>query len=244
MTGAAVAHLHHDDLAPLAELIAGRRATHEHDVLLVGLAGGVGVGKSMAARAVATHLAERHGVRTTVVSSDGFLFPNAELARRGLTTRKGFPESYDTAAIEAFLDAVRAGADPLLVPLYDHLFYDVRPEQEEVASAPVVVLEGVNVLHFADRLDLTVYVDAAEPDMRRWFVQRVIQLRDEAAGVEGAYLAPFADLDDDAMASLAVSVWEAINLPNLLEAIEPTRDRADVVVVKGPRHEVAEIVVR
>ena len=185
----------------------GATPTTAGAVLLVGLAGGVGVGKSVAATAVAADLAGRHRLHTTVVASDGFLFPNVELERRGLTARKGFPESYDVEAIEAFIVAVRAGADPLRVPMYDHLYYDVRPEAEDVRAGPVVILEGVNVLHFADRLDLSIYVDAAEADMRRWFVARVLQLRDEAAGVEGAYLAPFAGLDDESMAALAVSVW-------------------------------------
>jgi type I pantothenate kinase len=240
MTGSST----HDDLAPLAELIALRLAASDAQVLLVGMAGGVGVGKSTTAAGVAAVLAERHGLPATVVASDGFLHTTVELAERGLSHRKGFPESYDTAALEGFIAAVRAGVDPLEVPVYDHLFYDVRPEPAAVPHAPVVILEGVNVLHFADRLDLAVYVDAAEPDMRRWYVARVLALRDEAADVPGAYLHPYRDVADDDVAAMALGVWAAINLPNLRESIEPTRDHADVVVVKGPDHGIAELRLR
>jgi type I pantothenate kinase len=233
-----------DGLTALADLIARRSGAHDGPSLLVGLAGPVGVGKSTTATRVAERLALDHGLDATVVASDGFLHSTAELARLGLSHRKGFPESYDQIAIEAFLAAVRAGADPLEVPIYDHLFYDVLPEPARLPAAPVVIFEGVNVLHFADRLDLGVYVDAAEPDVRRWYVARVLALRDEAASVPGAYLHPFADVDDESVAAMAVGVWEAINLPNLREAIEPTRDRADVIVVKGPDHDVVEVLLR
>jgi type I pantothenate kinase len=233
-----------DLLAPLAGLIADRVETSDGRRLLVGLAGGVSVGKSTIAAALAERLGTHHGLTTAVVASDGFLFSTVELAERGLTHRKGFPESYDHDALHHFITAVRAGDDPLEVPRYDHLFYDVLPEPELVPGATVVILEGVNVLHFADHLDVGVYVDAAEPDMRRWFVRRVLGLRDEASEVPGAYLHPYRDVADDDVAAMAVGVWEAINWPNLREHIEPTRDRADVVVVKGPDHDVAELRLR
>jgi type I pantothenate kinase len=232
------------ELAPLADLVAERADGADGTSVLVGLAGAVAVGKSTTSAHLGALLADRHGLATAVVASDGFLLPNAELLRRGLTERKGFPDSYDATAIERFVAEVRAGCDPLHVPVYDHLFYDVQAERRSVALAPVVVLEGVNVLHFADAFDVRVYVDAAEPDVRRWFVARVLALRDEAAGVPGAYLAPFAGAPDEAVAAMAEGVWEAINLPNLREAIEPTRERADVVVVKGADHAIREVRVR
>jgi type I pantothenate kinase len=233
-----------DDLAPLAELVAARVAATDGPSLLVGMAGGVSVGKSTTAAQISTLLAERHGLTTAVVASDGFLLSTSDLATRGLTERKGFPESYDHDAIEAFLTAVKDGVDPIEVPVYDHLFYDVLPEPEFVPRAPVVIFEGVNVLRFADDLDLGVYVDAAEPDMRRWYVDRVLDLRARAVGVPGAYLAQYATLDDETLAAIAVSVWESINLPNLRDCIEPTRDRADVMVTKGPDHSIAELRLR
>lgn len=238
MTDAAV----RDDLAPVADLVVARAAGREGASLVVGLAGGVSVGKSTLAGAVAAVLAEHHDLDTLVVSSDGFLQPTAVLAEKGLLARKGFPESYDHEAIVAFIASIRAGDDELLVPVYDHLFYDVLPERRVVERTPVVIVEGVNVLHYADHLDLTLYVDADEPDMRRWYVRRVLALRDEAASVPGAYLHPFRDASDADVTAMALGVWEAINLPNLRESIEPTRAHADVVVVKGPDHEVVEVV--
>jgi type I pantothenate kinase len=233
-----------DELAPVAEVIAARAAADPDASVLVGLAGGVSVGKSTTAATLADRLATHHGLTTAVVASDGFLFSTAELAERGLTHRKGFPESYDHAAIHGFIGAVRNGDDPLRVPVYDHLFYDVLPDLVEVPRARVVILEGVNVLHFSDHLDLGVYVDADEADARRWFVTRVLGLRDEAADVPGAYLHPFRDVGDDDVAAMALGVWEAINLPNLVEHIEPTRQHADVVVLKGPDHGVAGLRLR
>jgi type I pantothenate kinase len=233
-----------DGLTALAGMIAGRVAAVPGPSVLVGMAGAVGVGKSTAAAGVAARLAADHGLTATVVASDGFLHSTAELAERGLAHRKGFPESYDREAIDRFIDAVRAGADPLEVPVYDHLFYDVQPEPVHVRTAPVVIFEGVNVLQFADRLDLGVYVDAPEPVVRRWYVSRVLGLRDDAASVPGAYLHPFADVDDEAVTAMALGVWEAINLPNLREAIEPTRDDADVVIVKAADHSVVEVQLR
>lgn len=230
-----------DPLDDLVDLLAGRARPRADPPLVVGVAGGVAVGKTVLARRLALDLRARHGLAAVVVSSDGFLHTNAELDRRGLAHRKGYPESYDVEAIEAFLVAVRAGHGPLQVPEYDHLRYDVGPARREVPVAPVVLFEGVNVLHFADRLDLGVFVEAAEPDMRRWFLARLRGLLVEAADVPDAYLAPVAHLDPDAVAGLAEAVWEQVNLPNLVEAIEPTAARADVVVVKGPDHAVLEL---
>ena len=230
-----------DDLSPIADLVAARAGDRTGGTVVVGLAGGVSVGKSSFAASVGAVLDERHGLSTVVVSSDGFLHPTAVLTEQGMLHRKGYPESYDHAAIEAFLAAVRAGEPELRVPVYDHLFYDVLPERLVVARPAVLVFEGVNVLHFAERFDLAVYLDAAEPDMRRWYVQRVLRLRDEAASVPGAYLHPFRDASEEEVAAMAVGVWETVNLPNLRDAIEPTRDRAHVVVVKGPDHTVVEI---
>ena len=140
---------------------------------------------------------------------------------------------------------MRAGIDPLEVPVYDHLFYDVMPEPAAVPAAPVVILEGVNVLHFADHLDLAVYVDAAEPDMRRWYVAP--GARPARRGRRRARRLP-PPLPRPGrrrrVAAMALGVWDAINLPNLRESIEPTRDHADVVVVKGPDHGIAELRLR
>jgi type I pantothenate kinase len=211
---------------------------------IVGVAGGVAAGKSRFASDLADVLASAHGLDAVVVPSDGFLLPNRELGRRGLTDRKGFPESYDLEAIDAFLADVRAGREVLEVPVYDHLLYDVIAERRRVGRAAVVLFEGINVLRFAERLDLALYLHADEDDLRRWFVGRVLQLRTEAAGVPAAYLAPVAHWDDDTVAAFAAGVWDAVNGPNLADHIAPTRAVADVVVVKGPDHSVVDVVVR
>ena len=231
--------------AVVAERVGDRVAVHGPGAsTIVGIAGGVAAGKSRFAADLAAVLAADHGLDAVIVPSDGFLLPNGELERRGLTDRKGFPESYDLEAIDAFLADVRAGREVLHLPVYDHLLYDVIAERRLVGRAAVVLFEGINVLRFADRLDLAIYLQAAEDDLRRWFVGRVLQLRTEAAGVPDAYLAPVSHWDDDTVSQFASGVWDAINGPNLVDHIEPTRDAADVVVVKGPDHSVVEVVVR
>ncbi|HEY6531529.1 MAG TPA: hypothetical protein VIY72_04455 [Acidimicrobiales bacterium] len=235
--------------ARTARRVAGRVATNPNgngDIgasTLVGIGGGVAVGKSHLAAALAARLSNDHDLASVVVASDGFLLPNHELARRGLAARKGYPESYDLEAIDAFLLDVRAGRDVLEVPVYDHLLYDVLDERRRADRATVVIFEGVNVLHFADRLDVGIYLDAAEADMRRWFVERVLRLRTEAASVPDAYLAPVAHLDDAVVSEFAVGVWDAVNAPNLADHIEPTRTAAEVVVRKGADHSIVDVVV-
>ena len=211
---------------------------------VVGIGGGVAAGKSRLASDLAEVLAADHGLDSLIVASDGFLLPNRELARRGLIDRKGFPESYDVEAIEAFLLEVRRRPATIEVPVYDHLLYDVLAERRRAGSAAVVLFEGVNVLRFADRLDLGIYLDVAEPDMRRWFVERVLQLRTEAADVPDAYLHPVARFDDAWVSEMAAGVWDAVNAPNLVEHIEPTRARAEVVVVKGADHSIIDVRLR
>lgn len=194
------------------------------------------VGKSTLAEALRNELAPAD---VEVVATDGFLRPNDELAAEGLLHQKGFPATYDGAAIAAFLDALRAGR-PAAVPVYSHETYDRVPgEEREIAGdVDVVVVEGVNALQpvFAERLDLRVFVHAEEPLVRSWYVERFVELIVAAEADEASFYRRFVALDDDGRRGMAMAVWEGVNLVNLDEHIGPTREAADVVLVKTEGH--------
>jgi len=205
--------------------------------VVVGIAGGVAVGKS---RTAAELEAELPG-RVDVVSTDGFLFPNAVLAERGLVHRKGFPESYDVDALRSFLTAARAGALPRPVPCYSHVTYDVVGERV-VAPLDVLIVEGLNVLAAAaDLLDVGVYLDASEEQLEAWFTTRFLALVAEARDDPSSFYRTFADLDADQAARLADQVWRGVNLVNLREHVAPSRARAGCVITKGAHHEVVGV---
>lgn len=221
--------------APLARLVAGR-ATGTRP-LLVGIGGGVAVGKSTAAAAVAELFAPG---RVEVVATDGFLLPNAVLEGRGILHRKGFPESYDVPAVEAFLDAVRRRDPEITVPIYSHVTYDiVVGERRPIVTPEVLVLEGVNALQFSDRLDVPVYLNASEDAMEEWYVLRFLELCETPP--PGSFYDQFADFDPDGRRSIARDVWRGVNLVNLRECIRPTLRTAHVVVEKRPDHTVGRV---
>lgn len=228
-----------DGLRPVSNAIATGAGSVDGP-FVTGLTGGVGSGKSEMARSFAELLDDDHGLRATVVSSDGFLFSNARLDELGLLHRKGFTDSYDSAAIRAFLASIRSGG-AVEVPVYDHFVSDVVDATETIVPGAVVIFEGVNVLHFADALNMGVYVDAAEPDMRRWYLQRVLALREKSREDPSPFFSAYADLGDEEFTAAALAVWESVNLRNLTECIEPTRANADVVVTKAGDHSVASI---
>ncbi len=206
------------------------------------------------------------GHRAGVVSTDGFLLSNAELERRGLTARKGFPESYDHAAlvatVAALADAGRDLAEPVTVPVYDHGTYDVTGTRTELDPAvDIVIIEGVNVLQpaprparpgaasppdtdVADHLDLSVYLDADGDDIRAWFLQRLQRLRAETADDPSSFYAGFAGMSDAEFTAMGEAVWAGVNAPNLADHIAPSRDRADVVVDKAADHTVRRVRLR
>jgi len=205
--------------------------------VVVGIAGGVAVGKSRTASELQAELAGR----VDVVSADGFLFSNAVLAERGLTHRKGFPESYDVDALRAFLTAARAGALPRSVPRYSHVTYDVAGERV-VAALDVLIVEGLNVLAAAaDLLDVGVYLDASEEQLEAWFRTRFLALVAAARDDPSSFYRMFADLDADQAARAADQVWRGVNLVNLREHVAPSRARADCVITKGAGHEVVAV---
>lgn len=229
-------------LSPVLEAIAVHHTNGTRPVL-VGLTGGVAVGKSTAAEAIARALTDRHGHEVTVVSSDGFLLPNVELERRGLTLRKGFPESFDDVALTSFLEALAAG-DAAQAPVHDHHTYDIQDELIEVRPGDVVIIEGVNVLHFHHHLTVTIYLHADEADMKRWFVDRATALRERARTEYSPFFDPWTRTPDDLFAAMLDDAWGFVNLPNLVEAIEPTRTFADVVITKADDHTITSIELR
>lgn len=226
-----------DDLDPLAEHIGARHRTGTTTV--VGLSGGVAAGKSTLAAALAEALAHR-GLSVTVVPTDGFLHPNARLAEMGVLHRKGFPETYDVDAVHGLLDAVTERRSTT-VPVYDHHLYDIGDEVLVVDVVDVVVVEGLNALRFADRIDVNVYLEASEPDLRRWFTERAFSLREAARTTYSPFFDPWIGATDEEFEAMAIGAWELVNLPNLVEHVEPLRAAADVTVFKAGDHTIASI---
>lgn len=226
---------------------------------VIGVAGSVAVGKSTTARLLRELLSRwPDHPHVELVTTDGFLFPNAELQRRGLLARKGFPESYDRRALLRFVMDVKSGRPAVTAPVYDHLSYDIVPgERIEVNQPDILIVEGLNVLQPARRrpdgttglavsdfFDFSVYVDAHAEDIKAWFLQRFATLRETAFREPGSFFRRYAQLDDDEAMRYASEVWDTINGPNLAANIAPTRGRATAILRKGPNHEVRWVRIR
>jgi type I pantothenate kinase len=226
---------------------------------VIGVAGSVAVGKSTTSRILRELLSRWPDTpRVQLVTTDGFLYPNAELERRNLLSRKGFPESYDRRALMRFVAAVKSGVPEVAAPVYSHLTYDIVPGEEIVVRSPdVLIIEGLNVLQpprgrwdgtvgvaVNDYFDFSVYVDAQEEDVEGWYVERFLQLRETAFTHPHSYFHRYAVLSDDEARATAARIWQEINGPNLVENILPTRSRATLVLVKGPDHGVRRVRLR
>ncbi|MDQ3166033.1 MAG: type I pantothenate kinase [Actinomycetota bacterium] len=219
---------------------------------VIGIAGSVAVGKSTTARLLRELLSRwpQHP-RVELITTDGFLLSNAELARRGLLQRKGFPESYDRKALLRFVMAVKSGADEVGAPVYSHLAYDVTTQQVTLHRPDIVLVEGLNVLQparvrgdgrpglaISDFFDFSVYVDAVSADIRSWYVTRFLRLRETAFQDPRSYFHRFAELSRHEAVAQAESLWDTINGPNLDDNIAPTRGRATLVLRKDADHAV------
>ncbi len=221
---------------------------------VIGVAGSVAVGKSTVARLLKELLSRWPDTPSVeLVTTDGFLLPNAELARRGLMERKGFPESYDRRALLRFVSEVKSGVDEVHAPVYSHLVYDVVPEEHVVVRRPdVLIVEGLNVLQpptsgrlaVSDLFDFTIYVDARTADIENWYVQRFLRLQRGAFADPSSYFHRYASLSEEEAVARARGIWDAINGPNLEANILPTRARASLVLRKGPDHTVSTVLLR
>ncbi len=226
---------------------------------VIGVAGSVAVGKSTTARLLRELLARWPATpRVQLITTDGFLYPNAELERRGLMQRKGFPESYDRRALLRFVSKVKAGRPEVSAPVYSHLTYDIVPGEQIVVRRPdVLIVEGLNVLQPAgssaegvsslavsDFFDFSIYVDAKPRDVRQWYVDRFLSLRQTAFADPASYFHRYASLSDEQAVERAESIWDSINSPNLEQNILPTRSRATLVLTKGSDHSVQRVRLR
>ena len=226
---------------------------------IIGVAGSVAVGKSTTARVLKALLARWPNVpRVDLLTTDGFLYPNAVLAGEGLMERKGFPESYDLPGLLRFLTDVKAGRRPVRAPVYSHLVYDVMPnEWVEVDRPDILIVEGVNVLQtgrlprdgkavpvVSDFFDFSVYIDAEESVLREWYVRRFLALRDTAFTDPRSYFNRYAVLSDEEATATAIAIWERTNLANLEDNILPTRPRATLILKKRADHLVETVALR
>jgi len=223
---------------------------------VIGVAGSVAVGKSTTAR-ILQALLSRWGnhPKVDLITTDGFLYPNEMLEARGLLKRKGFPESYDRRRLLRFVADIKSGVSPLFAPVYSHITYDIVPEELQTVTNPdIVIIEGLNVLQggsahkfnpvVSDYFDFSIYVDAGESELVRWYVDRFLRLRETVFRRPDSYFHRYSQLTYEEAVATAKSIWEEINGKNLRENILPTRERAKLILEKGENHSVQQVRLR
>jgi type I pantothenate kinase len=256
-----------DVYLPLSRLISLRVAAHQRlyaDTtsflgeraqqvpFVIGIAGSVAVGKSTTSRLLRTLLARwPDHPHVDLVTTDGFLWPKADLIRRGMMSRKGFPESYDRRSLLRFVSDVKSGSPEVHAPVYSHQAYDIVPGETQVVRKPdILIIEGLNVLlpgqglTVADLFDFSIYVDAHTEDIARWYVERFLTLRDTAFSDPDSHFHHYAGLTDDEARAEAARLWKTINEPNLVRNILPTRPRASLVLRKNADHRTSRVRLR
>ncbi|MEO5762990.1 MAG: type I pantothenate kinase [Vicinamibacteria bacterium] len=233
--------------------------TVEHVPFIIGLAGSVAVGKSTTARVLQALLARwPDHPKVDLITTDGFIFPNKTLMKRGLMARKGFPESYDVKRLIGFMTAVKAGEPHVEAPLYSHVAYDIVNDQVQTVNAPnILIVEGLNVLQtgvqvagkparsfVSDFFDFSIYIDAAERDIQTWYVERFLSLRSGVFSNPASYFHKYASLSDDEAKAEAQRIWVEINGRNLHENVLPTRERAQLILEKTNDHRISNVRLR
>jgi type I pantothenate kinase len=226
---------------------------------IIGVAGSVAVGKSTTSRILRRLLSRwPHHPKVDLVTTDGFLMPNAVLEREGLMARKGFPESFDLPSILRFMSDIKAGRPNVTAPVYSHLSYDVLPGETVTIDQPdILIVEGINVLqtgrpprdgrgipNVSDFFDFSIYIDAEIADLQQWYVDRFFSLKDGAFKNPKSYFHRYASYTDKEARETATRIWETINLVNLRENVLPTRPRADLVLRKGADHAIRSVFLR
>jgi len=220
---------------------------------IIGIAGSVAVGKSTTARLLQKLLSQLPShPKVDLVTTDGFLLPNAELEKRGIMKKKGFPESYDTRSLISFLTKVKSGVSGVQSPVYSHLTYDIVPNECITIENPdILIVEGLNVLQtsltinqsmpnyfVSDFFDFSIYVDADVNNIEKWYIDRFIKLRDTAFQEEQSYFKKYAQLSLEESIEISKRIWKEINFENLIHNILPTRNRADLILFKNNNHHI------
>jgi type I pantothenate kinase len=227
---------------------------------IIGIAGSVAVGKSTTARILKKLISSwDEKLNVYIVTTDGFLFPNAVLAAKNISRKKGFPESYDLKAMVSFLYKVKSGVSELEVPNYSHLMYDIIPEDPiKIINPDIILFEGLNVLQshlektrdgvhdllVSDFFDFSIYVDADEKTIKEWFLQRFLKLKVTSFTDPASYFKKYATVDDQTALKIASDIWEGINGLNLKQNIEKTKFHADLILKKGENHQVKYVQIR